>query len=285
MQPHLIIPYASTLIEGTLLRRRHRFIIDVRLKDGSVVEAHCANPGRMEGLVRPGATVFLSQLEGKGSLSYRWEQLRVGSRSFCTNSWIANQVARELVVEGLVRGIPRTHSVLREPKLGKASRADLLLMHRKSSTLVEVKSANLVYPDGIAYFPDSSTVRAVRQLEDVEREIVRGRKVMLIVVVIATKARAVRPSDLHDPLFSSRLRKLVSKGLQIRCVHFRPLKNGLSYSGEIPLDLERYDLNQLEVWRSKNKSYSGWERPIGNPKAAWRKNPVTVRRQTSVRQR
>ena len=48
------------LIRGTLLRRYKRFMVDVKLKNGHVVTAHCPNSGSMLACCEPGRTVFLS---------------------------------------------------------------------------------------------------------------------------------------------------------------------------------------------------------------------------------
>ena len=64
----LFVPYrGGCCVKAELVRRRDRFTVDVALFDPTtgdrmegVEEAHCINPGRMEGFVRPGAEVYLS---------------------------------------------------------------------------------------------------------------------------------------------------------------------------------------------------------------------------------
>ena len=41
--------FPAPLIEGRLIRRYQRFLVDVEFADASIVTAHCANTGSMQG--------------------------------------------------------------------------------------------------------------------------------------------------------------------------------------------------------------------------------------------
>ena len=48
------------LIEGILIKRYKRFLADIKLKNGEILTAHCANTGPMKGLLSEGAKVRIS---------------------------------------------------------------------------------------------------------------------------------------------------------------------------------------------------------------------------------
>ncbi len=75
----LVYRWPSALIPATFERRYERFLADVRLDDGSPLRVHCVNPGRMEGLVVPGARVWLSRATTPGrTLTHTWEIIELG---------------------------------------------------------------------------------------------------------------------------------------------------------------------------------------------------------------
>ena len=66
------------LIEGVLIKRYKRFLADIKLENGEVVTAHCANTGPMKGLLSEGAKVRISVSPSpKRKLPFTWEQICV----------------------------------------------------------------------------------------------------------------------------------------------------------------------------------------------------------------
>ena len=88
--------YPSPLVEGVLLGRRLRFFADVRLDDGSVVVAMCANTGSLRGVLAPGQRVRLSRAANPDRrLAWDWEQARVGRTWVGVNTSIPNRAVEE----------------------------------------------------------------------------------------------------------------------------------------------------------------------------------------------
>ena len=68
------------LTEGILLKRYKRFLADIKLDNGEIVTAHCANTGPMKGVLNIGGRVRLRHDPSPSrKLSWSWEQAQVES--------------------------------------------------------------------------------------------------------------------------------------------------------------------------------------------------------------
>lgn len=268
-----IVPWSGKLTAGTLVRRRHRFLLDVVLESGDEVVAHCVNPGRMEGLIRPGAKVWLSSSEGsRRNLSWIWELVEIDGILVCANSWTANKLAQVLIRNRNISGLKRYSKLNAEIKLGANTRIDFELVSQTGSHFVEVKSVQQVCSEGYGYFPDSKVPRSCGHIKELVNATNRGHKATLLVIVQRKDAKRFRPSDLHDPVFSQSLRRAKEKRVNIKAILMVPTLRGFKYCGFLPVDLRPYSLNEVSVWAEKMKPLSGWCRTEADPNSSWRKS-------------
>jgi sugar fermentation stimulation protein A len=274
----LVFRWDRPLVRGTLLRRRHRFILDVRINGAEETVAHCANSGGLEGLVRPGAEIWLSRAPAGRSIPWRWELIRIDGELIGANSWLANCFVKRLLEQKHLPGLKRYKTILTERRIGKHSRIDFELSLSSRSHFIEVKNAHLVYPDHTAYFPDSLTLRSSRQLRVLERVMKQGHLASLLVTAQRPEVLRIRPSDVHDTAFSAALRRASAIGLRVRGLHIEPTLKGFYFRGEVPVDLQAYPTVDHLEWRELNRNFTGWERPKGDPNAAWRAQRTTKRR-------
>jgi sugar fermentation stimulation protein A len=256
-----LIEHAAPLSEGRLVDRYNRFIADVELGDGRVVSAHCVNPGRMEGLVRPGARAWISPAPEGSKRKLRWtlEILEIDGRYVGANTVVPNRIAETLVRERLIPGLKRWRALQREVPYGERSRIDLML-RGATDHLVEVKNCHLVYPDGRAYFPDSVSVRAAGHLRELAAQVRAGLKATVLFVVQRTDARSLRPSRLHDPDFADAAEEARQAGVRFRAARVDPTAEGYRFERMIPVDLGAYDHETLEPYRAALATHSGWRR-------------------------
>ncbi|MDP3276867.1 MAG: DNA/RNA nuclease SfsA [Deltaproteobacteria bacterium] len=255
--------WPGALFEGTLVRRYHRFLADVRLADGREVTAHCVNPGRMEGLVERGARVWVThEQNAKRKLQFTWQVIaREGGLWVGTNTVLPNAVVGAMLQARVLPGFEDHLSFRAEVSYGESSRIDFAVETDEGVHWIEVKNIHLVYPDGGAYFPDSVSERGSKHLRELTELAERGQRCTVQFVVQRGDARFVRPSDVHDPVFARAAREAARAGVHFRASVFDVDAQGLRCRGEVPVDLGVYGLEAPRAWMEALRATSGWERP------------------------
>jgi sugar fermentation stimulation protein A len=243
------VPHPTPLLPGEFLGRRKRFFADVRLADSREVVAHCVNTGRMEGLLVPGRRVFVSPARPGRKLAYTWELLELDTGLIGVNTLMANRLVRAVLEARTLPGLRRFTEVRPEYAYGHGSRVDFRLTTKTREHLVEVKNCHLVYPDGIAYFPDAESERATRHLHELTAVTRGGGAATVIFTVQRAGARAVRPSDAHDPTFARAARRASQAGVRFRALEIRPTPEGYAVERELPVLLEPYELSPVLGFR------------------------------------
>lgn len=208
--------FSSRLTEGVLVQRYKRFFADVRLADGKVVTAHCANSGSMMGVKEPGSKVWLSPNQNpKAKLDWRWEMIEVDGHKVGINTMHPNRIAEEAVRAGKIPELTGYAGLRREVKYGKNSRIDLLL-EGPGVCYVEVKNVTLKR-NGFAQFPDAVTDRGTKHLHELAKEAKKGhRAVMLYLAQRADCAEFSIASDI-DPVYANALEKALAAGVEALC--------------------------------------------------------------------
>lgn len=263
-QPLLRLPRARPLLAGVLLGRYQRFIAEVRLDDGRVVSAHCINPGQMEGLVRVGARVWLSEAPAgsKRKLAFTWELVEIDGEWVGVNTTVPNRIAEAVLAARLLHGFRGYDRLRREVVYGERSRVDLCLERGKKRHYVEVKNCHLVYPDDRGYFPDSVSARAAEHLHALMAEVARGHRATVLFTAQVARTRALRPSDAHDPVFAATARQAHAAGVRFAALRIAVTPEAYEVLGRIPVDLAPYALGRVERWREEGRRYAGWQRRL-----------------------
>ncbi|GAB5414606.1 MAG: DNA/RNA nuclease SfsA [Congregibacter sp.] len=259
----MLIPHRLPLIPGRLVARYDRFIADVKLDTGELVRSHCVNPGKMEGMISPGARAWLSMPPESPTrkLRYTLELLEVDGLVMGANTQLPNTLVERLIHAGEIPGLKRFKYLRREVRYGNNSRIDILLESRHRNHYVEVKNCHLVYPDRCAYFPDSVSTRATEHLETLASQVEAGDKSTVVVVIQRDDAQRLRPSDLHDPVFAEAARTAQQRGVRFIATHFSVSpKRGFRFLGTVPVDLRRYPADSLAPFRDALADQSGWIR-------------------------
>lgn len=251
-----MVDFPGILIAGVLVRRYKRFLADVRLEGpeisggqqrgqqqsgqqrGQLVTAHVANTGAMTGCAEPGMRVWLSRSSSamrKLPFSLELVEARPGVLA-SVNTTLANRLVLEAIENGTVQELAGYESIRPEARLG-ASRLDLLLSG-PGRCWVEVKSVTLV-EDGVAYFPDSKSVRGARHMRELREAARAGDRAAVFFYVGRGDAREVRPADHIDPEFGIALREAVAAGMEAIAYRAKVTARGVRLTKPLPVHLER----------------------------------------------
>ena len=236
-KPSGTLPWPD-LIPGALIRRYKRFLADVKLKDGTVVTAHCPNTGSMQGCSEPGRPVYLSLHDNpKRKLKYTWELIKMPTSLVGVNTLVPNRLVFESVKAGVVPGLAGYEAFDREVKINDRTRLDLMLTgHNGQRCYVEIKNCTLVN-DGLASFPDAVTARGLKHITELEALVDSGYRGVMFYFIQRMDARVFKPADHIDPEYGQGLRRAVRGGVEILVYDVSISLKGIKLNRRIPYQL------------------------------------------------
>lgn len=230
--------FPSPITEATFVRRYKRFFADFQLPDGSVVTAHCANPGSMNTCLVPGAKSWLSRsVNPRRKLAYTWEVVECGGTRVFVNPVRANDVVLAGIRSGVVAELCDYSVVRREVAISERTRIDFVLSGPARTCYVEVKNVTMALEPGQAAFPDSVTVRGTRHLRELQALVEQGQRAILFFCVAREDAREVRPADGVDPVYGRALREAVARGVEVLAYRCGITATGVELVQQLPVVL------------------------------------------------
>jgi len=235
------------LVEGILVKRYKRFLVDIELADGEIVTAHCANTGPMKGVLWPGGRVRLKYSPSpKRKLDWSWEQAEVPSHNELKRCWVGintslpNKLIRNLVEANCLENqLGLIASIKPEVKYGLEgkSRIDLLLEPETNNSdtrniYIEVK--NTTWCDhSLALFPDTVTTRGQKHLRELMSLDSHSRAV-LIPCISRNDLDSFAPGDSADAEYGRLFREAVNKGVEIIPCSFGFFLDHITWEGVKP---------------------------------------------------
>lgn len=230
------LSYPPDLRMAEVLDRPNRFVLSIRLEDGTCTRAHLADPGRLSELGRRGWHVLVQGPWPAPLMPWRAVAARVQQEWVSLRPADANRLGRQLLAEGWVSGIGPGR-IRTEVPMGQ-ERFDLSWesLAGDQRALVEVKSASLVL-NGVALFPDAVSDRATRHLERLVALAREGWDPWVLFVAQRGSARVFRPAESIDPRFAAALRRALTQGLNARAYAFQVTPEGVGDPREIPVEV------------------------------------------------
>jgi sugar fermentation stimulation protein A len=225
------------LFAATLLRRRKRFLADVRFADGSEVTVFCPNTGRMLGCTEAGSEVWLSSHDS-ATRKYRhcWEISTAKQVLVGVNPSLANGFVRTAIDAGVILPLQGYSSCRGEVRYGENSRIDWLLEDpERPPCYVEVKSVTAADEYGIGFFPDAVSERGAKHMRELAGAVAGGARAVVIFCVQRGDALAVRAADEIDPAYGRAMRAALQAGVEVYAYRADVSPQGIVLSRRIPV--------------------------------------------------
>ena len=200
---------------ASFIARPNRFLTVVEL-DGTPVEAHRPDPGRLKELWLPGVRVWVREASGPArKTDYTLTLVEAPSGEFVS---LVTTLPNEMVAEALalnhIEELADWTVERREVTWGR-SRFDFLLHNDTAEQLLlEVKSVTLVEGDR-ALFPDAVTARGARHVRELAVAVGDGLAAAVLFVVQRRDASSVTAARAIDPAFADALREAHAAGVMV----------------------------------------------------------------------
>lgn len=234
-----VIPHrlAGALVQGALVDRPNRFLTRVRV-GADVVEAHLADRGRLEGIIVPGAEVFLAPVDAPTRRTkYTVVCARCSAGVLCSvDPAGANRLVAVLLEARSLRGLGSYRGVRSEVTAGP-NRFDFALDRgaKRAPLFVEVKSA-VAAVGRTALFPDAPSERASRHCAALAEHVRGGGAAAVVLCAQRGDVTTIRPHPV-DPRFAEALAEAKAAGVLVIGVAFDVGLDGFRYLGRRPVRL------------------------------------------------
>lgn len=225
----------GNLIPGTFVSRPNRFLLWADVGSRRVPVAS-RDPGRLDGILAPGARLLLAPSATAGRrTAFTLTLARQGDVWVCLVPALASQIVHFAVARGGIDGLKGAKVIQREVAFG-GSRIDLLMRHRGRPLLVEVKA--VVHAEGRrALFPDCPTARGARHVRALTAARRRGHPAALVFVAHREDVDSIAPWPAIDPDFTRALREAHRRGVRLLGYTCRVRPEGNTLLRRIPVEV------------------------------------------------
>lgn len=232
--------FETPLLRGTLIKRYKRFLADVQLEDGSIVTAHCANPGAMLGINKPDSVVWLEPNDNpKRKLKFSWKLSEIADGHMVgVDTSLPNTLVAEALAAKHFETLVQYSTIKPEVKYGENSRIDFLLTGAGlQDCYLEIKNVHLCRQTGLAEFPDCETKRGAKHMDELAKVAQAGQRAIVMYIVQRTDCNRFSIADDLDPKYFEAYKSAKSSGVETLCYGTNISLQGISIADALPLDL------------------------------------------------
>jgi sugar fermentation stimulation protein A len=225
------------------VQRYKRFFADVRLDDGTLVTAHCPNPGAMLGLGDPGLPAWVStSADPKRRLAHTLELVEAdlgrGPTLVGVNTGHPNRLVAEAIAEARFPELVGYPELRREVRYGAASRVDILLAcARRGLCYVEIKNVHLMREAGRAEFPDCRTERGARHLAELAAMVAAGHRAVMVYLIQREDAETFSLAADLDPAYAAAFEQAHQAGVEALAYRCRITPEEVALDTPVPITM------------------------------------------------
>lgn len=187
----------------------------------------------MIGLAEPGTKIWLEpNSDPKKKLKFGWRLVDHENGHFTgVDTSLPNRIIRHALEAQAIEALASYTDVRAEVPYGAGSRVDFLLRGDKlPNAYVEVKSVTLSRAPGLAEFPDSTTKRGTKHLEELASMAAQGHRAILLYLVQRTDCTEFTIAADIDAQYAATQRETQRAGVETLCLgtHISPQEVVLS---------------------------------------------------------
>ena len=236
----------APLVAARFVARPNRFLVQARLDDATLVEAHLADRGRLLHKLVPEAQLVLGYKPGtQRKTQYQVAGVHLGDELVSLDTVLPNRLVEAALQAQALSPFAEYGHVEREVKWGH-SRFDFGLADAPPATgkrygtacpcIVEVKSVGDVEA-GLAVFPDAPTTRGRRHLQELAELRQAGVRTAVVFIVQRGDGQAVAVNRAIDPDFADTLAEVGAQGVELYAYSCPLTLNGIVLGEVLPVRL------------------------------------------------
>lgn len=209
--------FAYPTLTGTIHNRYKRFLSDIELDSGEMVNAHVPNTGSMKTCWEPDWKVLVTHNDNpKRKMKYTLEMTHNGDTWICVNTGMTNKLVKEALENDVITELLGYAEIRPEKKI-LDSRIDFFLSAHESKPdcYVEVKNVTLKGGEGLVLFPDSVTTRGQKHLKDLMQIKADGLRAVMLYVVNREDVNHFSPASDIDLKYAELLKMAYKAGVEI----------------------------------------------------------------------
>ena len=230
--------FPSPLLKGTLVKKYRRFIVDVRLEDGTMVTAHCPTMGIMNAVPETGRPVMLSD-SGLETRRHRltWELIDVNGTWVGVNSSVPCRILVESIEQHLIPSLEGFGEAQVGATYGHGNKIDVMLPGMEHNCFINTFQVSWVEND-VALFPDTPSPRMTKSVQQLTEIAQQGHRAVAFFLVQRGDCSLFKPSEQIDRDFLKAMLAAHSAGVEIMAYRAQVSPEAITLGDPLPYSLE-----------------------------------------------